>query len=231
MRGNVFNATVFCVVLLSHHIAMASGDDESCAPKSGGSDANWGAVLAEARRLLEPHGASVALIEPFGAEIAGLKLAELVPTPMTLLLLSSSVVTWACGVPGWNKRSEAWQCTCHGLGTSHGARGSAGIPRPGLVVTIRANRGQRLIRCGQAALNARTSSEGIVGPGAEWHCDGSFLEDVFSHAGYHIVQLPNVPAGELELPPSAVCGARSSGASVGCSQGRRSRTSGTRMRC
>lgn len=76
-----------------------------------------------------------------------------------------------------------------------------------------------------------TSSEGIVGPGAEWHCDGSFLEDVFSHAGYHIVQLPNVPAGELELPPSAVCGARSSGASVGCSQGRRSRTSGTRMRC
>jgi len=38
--------------------------------------------------------------------------------------------------------------------------------------------------------------EGIVGPGAEWHCDGSFTEDVFSHAGYHIVEIPeNASAG------------------------------------
>ena len=28
------------------------------------------------------------------------------------------------------------------------------------------------------------------GPGAEWHNDGSFAPDVFSHAGYHIVAIP-----------------------------------------
>ena len=33
--------------------------------------------------------------------------------------------------------------------------------------------------------------EGIVGPGAEWHNDGSFLTDVFSHAGYHIGTVQN----------------------------------------
>ncbi len=38
----------------------------------------------------------------------------------------------------------------------------------------------------RALAQSNQDREGIVGPGAEWHNDGSFLPDVFSHAGYHI---------------------------------------------
>ena len=31
---------------------------------------------------------------------------------------------------------------------------------------------------------------GACAKGAEWHCDGAFKTDVFSHAGYHIVAIP-----------------------------------------
>merc|ERR1712196_356273 len=32
--------------------------------------------------------------------------------------------------------------------------------------------------------------EGILGVGPQWHNDGSFLPDVFSHVGYHIIKVP-----------------------------------------
>ena len=40
---------------------------------------------------------------------------------------------------------------------------------------------------------------GVCTQGAEWHCDGSFKTDVFSHAGYHIVA---IPAGDVDAGTS-----------------------------
>lgn len=41
------------------------------------------------------------------------------------------------------------------------------------------------------------SREGILGVGPQWHNDGSFNADTFSHAGYHMVHAPERDGGTL----------------------------------
>lgn len=41
------------------------------------------------------------------------------------------------------------------------------------------------------------SREGILGVGPQWHNDGSFNADTFSHAGYHMVRAPERGGGTL----------------------------------
>ena len=45
---------------------------------------------------------------------------------------------------------------------------------------------------------SNSPEEGIVGVGPQWHNDGSFLESIFSHVGYHIIRVPEL-GGDTEF--------------------------------
>ena len=126
---------------------------------------------------------------PFGVEVAGLRVADLVksgdlrhghPFATALELLMAHVGLLVFRDQGVLRPAEQIAASAlFGAGelhSTHGEHEKAGS--------------EHIFRL------SSSNADGIVGPGAEWHCDGSFMQDVFSHAGYHIVQLPeNQPAG------------------------------------
>ena len=153
--------------------------------------------LTEALQDVESHlsnfsGSRVSLLEPFGAEIHGLHLATLVRAGSSgvrhgspfaaalerLMAHAGLLVFRAQGVMSASEQVDASRL--FGAGEMHSTHGEH--PKAG---------SEHIFRL------SSSSEEGIVGPGAEWHNDGSFASDVFSHAGYHIVQLPSAgpPAG------------------------------------
>ena len=132
---------------------------------------------------LRQHGARVLPLQPFGFEIEGLHLPALVragtlahrhpfAAALELLMAHSGLIVFrGQGVMAAADQIAASELFGAGqLHSTHGEHALAGS--------------EHIFRL------SNSEADGIVGPGAEWHNDGSFMEEVFSHAGYHIVQLP-----------------------------------------
>ena len=143
-----------------------------------------GKAIEDVQRHLAKHDATLSLLEPFGAEIRGLHVGELIragvlrhasPFAIALELAMAYVGLLVFRDQGiMNPAEQIAASELFGAGqlhSTHGEHAKAGSPE--------------IFRLSSSA------AEGIVGPGAEWHNDGSFATDVFSHAGYHIVRLPS----------------------------------------
>jgi len=128
-------------------------------------------------KLLAEHGIKLTALEPLGGRVLGLDLRGKPPSDEILKALECEM---ACrgflvfegqGVLSGDEQchaSEFWGG--RELNSTHGVHPKA------------PNR--HIFRL------SNDSNVGINGVGPQWHNDGSFLEDVFSHVGYHIVRVP-----------------------------------------
>ena len=149
-------------------------------------------ALEELQTLLATFGATVSVQDPFGLEIVGLDLAALLRTrelhhrsPLALALESAMahqgvlVFRGQGGGRGHLRPQEQIDISAaFGAGEMHSTHGEH--PLAG---------SEHIFRL------SSSDAEGIVGPGADWHNDGAFTTEVFSHAGYHIIEIPPHGAG------------------------------------
>ena len=156
---------------------LAAADEASCEDRQA-------KALRDVEAYLSEHSANITLLEPFGAEVRGLNLAaamrsgilrhggrfarsmEGLMSHVGVLVFREQAVMAPSEQVAASKLFGAGEL--HSTHGEHAKAGSADIFRL-----------------------SSSSTEGIVGPGAEWHNDGSFATDVFSHAAYHIVKLPS----------------------------------------
>jgi taurine dioxygenase len=128
-------------------------------------------------RAIESYGGRLVPLEPIGAQVVGVDLAAAEPPPEVVVALKHEMAR--CGflvfksnraleVEDFLRASSWWGGKA--LHSTHGVHPAT----PG---------GNRHI--------FRLSNDrryGIQGVGPQWHNDGSFNSDTFSHAGYHIVR-------------------------------------------
>ena len=144
-------------------------------------------------RVLEAFGASAAPLSPCGVEVAGLDVAGVggrlppdVAGALEVLMAEHGLVLLRRqgrprsehGVRGTFLSGEE-QCAlseCFGRGELHSTHG----------VHPKAP-------CRDVFRLSNDPDQGFNSVGPEWHCDGAFCRDVFSHVVYHIVKAPEGP--------------------------------------
>lgn len=130
------------------------------------------------KTTIEKFGASIAPLEPIGAEVSGLDLSSKSPPPEDVLqalefeMASRGFLVFRSESPLEAEDFLKASCWWGGreLNSTHGVHPET----PG---------GNRHI--------FRLSNDerhGIPGVGPQWHNDGSFLAETFSHSGYHIIR-------------------------------------------
>eukprot|EP00931_Biecheleriopsis_adriatica_P089837 TRINITY_DN63913_c0_g1_i1.p1 TRINITY_DN63913_c0_g1~~TRINITY_DN63913_c0_g1_i1.p1 ORF type:complete len:373 (-),score=61.52 TRINITY_DN63913_c0_g1_i1:181-1299(-) len=125
---------------------------------------------------LAEHGVVMQAIEPFGARVSGLDLRrkpdeEVLQALQEEMAIRGFLVCAGQGVLTGDEfvaASEFWGG--RRIHSTHGVHPKA------------PNR--HIFRL------SNDQSQGILGVGPQWHNDGSFVEGTFSHAGYHIIEVP-----------------------------------------
>lgn len=128
--------------------------------------------------IIQDHGAKIMPLEPIGAEVHGIDLASPEPPPEPVReALEAEMASRGFIVFKSEKLIEpeaflAASCWWGGreLNSTHGVHPATPGGNPHI---FRLSNDQR---------------HGIPGVGPQWHNDGSFLLETFSHSGYHIVR-------------------------------------------
>ncbi len=131
----------------------------------------------EHRAVIEQHGGQLEPLEPIGAQVFGVDLAEPHPQPDLVAALEAEMASRGFLVFKRDTplsaedflRASAWW----GGKQLHSTHGVHPATPGGNRHIFRLSNDQR---------------HGIQGVGPQWHNDGSFNSDTFSHAGYHIVR-------------------------------------------
>ena len=143
------------------------------------------AVARETRDTLAEFGASLTQLEPIGASVRGLNLSSPTPPPANVVqalertMAERGFVVFKNESPLAPKDFLQASCWWGGkeLHSTHSVHPATPEGNPHLF---------RL---------SNDNSHGINGVGPQWHNDGSFNADTFSHAGYHMVRAPEKGGG------------------------------------
>jgi taurine dioxygenase len=143
------------------------------------------ALSPVAAATVEGVGASIKALRPMGAVVEGLDLSASAPPPAAVVKALEQVMAERGFVVFRSDKALAAQdflqasCWWGGkmLHSTHGVHPAT----PG--------GNQHLFRL------SNDTGQGIVGVGPQWHNDGSFNLDTFSHAGYHMVRRPERGGG------------------------------------
>ena len=133
--------------------------------------------------LLATHGITLTPLKPLGAAVRGLDLRKTPPEPV-LDALQQAMATRGFLVfkdQGVLTGAEQVYASCfwgaREMHSTHGVHPKA--PN------------KHIFRL------SNDRSVGILGVGPQWHNDGSFMQDVFSHVGYHIVRVAEGGGGTI----------------------------------
>jgi len=143
------------------------------------------AIDPDSRDTLAAFGASLTQLEPIGAAVRGLNLASPTPPPAKVVQVLEHTMAERGFVVFKNESPLAakdfLQASCwwggKELHSTHGVHPATPGGNPHLF---------RL---------SNDHHHGIKGVGPQWHNDGSFNADTFSHAGYHMVRAPEQGGG------------------------------------
>ena len=143
------------------------------------------AIDPESRDTLAAFGASLTQLEPIGAAVRGLNLASSTPPPAKVVqalehtMAERGFVVFKNESPLAAKDFLQASCWWGGkeLHSTHGVHPATPGGNPHLF---------RL---------SNDHHHGIKGVGPQWHNDGSFNADTFSHSGYHMVRAPEQGGG------------------------------------
>jgi len=136
------------------------------------------AIAPSRAAIVEDHGGEISPLEPIGAQVRGIKLSAIhTPSPEVIDALEAEMAVRGFLVFKSDESAEpndflAASCWWGGkqLNSTHGVHPA----------TPAGNR--HLFRL------SNDRRHGIPGVGPQWHNDGSFLAETFSHSGYHIVR-------------------------------------------
>ena len=128
--------------------------------------------------VVESFGASIQELSPMGAVVEGMDLAASQPPPAPVVEALEQVMAERGFVVFRSDKALAaqdfLQASCWWGGKALHSTHSVHPATPG--------GNQHLFRL------SNDTSQGILGVGPQWHNDGSFNLDTFSHAGYHMVR-------------------------------------------
>ena len=149
---------------------------------------NWKSIpkVTEAQEaLIGLGGARIYPIQPIGAMVLGLDLSAHEPPKQEIISVLEKIMADRGFIVIRNEKavseSDFLRTSCWWGGRSLHSTHSIHPATPG--------GNPHIFRL------SNDSNEGILGVGPQWHNDGSFIADTFSHAGYHMVRKPERGGG------------------------------------